>query len=86
MLDRGNVSVENRRRGKKNKMNQGNEIFEAKREFPDSAPMSDLRRLIAAVASARGTIQRARANFTVVPMIRASCPYLAAAPTTELVS
>ncbi len=42
--------------------------------------------LMAAVASAKGTIQRARASFTVVPMTRACAPYFVAAPTTELVS
>src|SRR5271155_74793 len=52
----------------------------------DAPSILDLLRLIAAVASASGTIQSARANFTVVPMTRACEPYLAAAPTTELVS
>jgi len=33
-----------------------------------------------------GTIQSARANFTVVPTAKAWLPYFAAAPTTELVS
>src|SRR6266852_4297706 len=46
----------------------------------------DLLCLIAAVASARGTIQRARASFTVVPTTRACVPYLAGTLTTELVS
>src|ERR1700682_2644993 len=40
----------------------------------------------AAVTSARGTIQSARASFTVVPITSACAPYLAVAPTTELVS
>ena len=33
-----------------------------------------------------GTIHSARANFTVVPICRASFPYCKVAPTTELVS
>ena len=41
---------------------------------------------MAAVANARGTIQRARANFTVVAITSAGAPYFVAAPTTELVS
>src|SRR5580765_4302044 len=39
-----------------------------------------------AVPSASGTIHKARASFTVVPTCNAIAPYLAAAPTTELVS
>jgi len=39
-----------------------------------------------AVTRERGTIQRARASLTVVPMASAVGPYLAVAPTTELVS
>src|SRR5882724_12208003 len=39
-----------------------------------------------AVAIDRGTIHKARASFTVVPTANAPAPYLAAAPTTELVS
>src|ERR1700730_3505958 len=42
--------------------------------------------LIAAVARASGTIQRARASFTVVPITKAWGPYFVVAPTTELVS
>src|SRR5580693_5237822 len=38
-----------------------------------------------AVATDRGTIHSARANLTVVPIARATAPYLAVAPTTELV-
>src|SRR5580765_7097393 len=39
-----------------------------------------------AVAMDRGTIQRARASLTVVPIAKATAPYFAVAPTTELVS
>ena len=39
-----------------------------------------------AVATESGTIQSARANFTMVATASASTPYFAAAPTTELVS
>src|SRR5664279_682320 len=42
--------------------------------------------LTAAVAIDKGTIQSARASFTVVPTANATAPYLAEAPTTELVS
>src|SRR5215472_948323 len=42
--------------------------------------------LSAATASVRGTIQSARVSFTVVATARATLPYFAAAPTTELVS
>ena len=42
--------------------------------------------LTAAVPMRQGTIQSARASFTVVPTASATAPYLAAAPTTELVS
>src|SRR3954468_781306 len=42
--------------------------------------------LNAAVAMQRGTIQSARANFTVVAITVAASPYLCEAPTTELVS
>src|ERR1700752_2273628 len=39
-----------------------------------------------AVTTDKGTIQRARASLTVVPTASAMGPYLAVAPTTELVS
>src|SRR5664279_668543 len=39
-----------------------------------------------AVATVTGTIHRARASFTVVPIASAGSPYFAQAPTTELVS
>ena len=39
-----------------------------------------------AAPAANGTIHNARASFTVVPITSATAPYLAAAPTTELVS
>src|SRR5271169_4637513 len=42
--------------------------------------------LTAAVPIDIGTIHRARASFTVVPTASATAPYLADAPTTELVS
>ena len=42
--------------------------------------------LTAAVPTVMGTIHSARASFTVVPTARATVPYLAEAPTTELVS
>src|ERR1039458_5181432 len=42
--------------------------------------------LTAAVPIDKGTIQSARASFTVVPTANATAPYLAEAPTTELVS
>src|SRR5271167_1096761 len=42
--------------------------------------------LTAAVPRDKGTIHRARANFTVVPTASAATPYFAEAPTTELVS
>jgi len=57
----------------KNRINQGSLTLE-------------LLRFTAAVISARGTIQSARASFTVVPTINAVAPYFEAAPTTELVS
>ena len=42
--------------------------------------------LTEAVLIDSGTIQSARASFTVVPTARATAPYFADAPTTELVS
>ena len=39
-----------------------------------------------AVPTESGTIHRARANLTVVPTARATAPYFAVAPTTELMS
>src|SRR6267154_5704335 len=45
-----------------------------------------LLRFTAAVTMHNGTIQRARASFTVVAITVAVSPYLCAAPTTELVS
>ena len=41
---------------------------------------------VMAVTADRGTIHRARAGLIVVPMASAVGPYLAVAPTTELVS
>lgn len=38
------------------------------------------------VINETGIIHKARANFTVVAIFKASFPYLLAAPTTELVS
>src|SRR5229473_2856886 len=68
----------------KNAMNQGNWM----RLLPSllAGSFRERLRLIAAVARASGTIHRARASFTVVPMTRAWGPYFVAAPTTELVS
>src|SRR6266404_3035053 len=43
-------------------------------------------RRASAVTTVMGTIHRARASLTVVPTASATAPYLAAAPTTELVS
>src|SRR5260370_36649326 len=63
-------------------MNQGNGILGL--PSPGAGSFWELLRLIAAVARANGTIQRARASFTVVPMTKACAPYLVAAPTTEL--
>src|SRR3954454_20733946 len=45
-----------------------------------------LRPLNMATPSVTGTIHKARVSFTVVATARATLPYLAAAPTTELVS
>src|SRR3974390_3813211 len=42
--------------------------------------------VLTAAATVIGTIHSARASFTVVPPARAAPPYLAPAPTTELVS
>src|ERR1035438_6638151 len=42
--------------------------------------------LTAAAPTDNGTIQSARASFTVVPTANATAPYFAEAPTTELVS
>lgn len=58
----------------KNRMNHGMEIF-----FPFFLK-------IKVVAMAIGIIQSARVSFTVVATLRASSPYAAPAPTTELVS
>lgn len=63
---------------KKRRMNHGIAIFAL-------APPS-LRRYIIIKNSATGAIHNARASFTVVAISSASCPYAAAAPTTELVS